>query len=97
MRIDGESTTRKELLTTREEQHALEECANITERLLKNKSVFILLEDGEILKIWWIRIKHTDGRFLAYFERDGSVHTRECKYSDLGIKWGFTEDALKNK
>ena len=96
MRIDGESTTREELRTTRKEQRALEERAKITERLLKNKSVFILL-DGEILTIKWIRIKHTDGRFLAYFERDGSVQTRECKYSDLGIKWGFTEDALKNK
>lgn len=94
MRIDGESTTREELLTTREEQLAIEEHANITERLLKNKSVFILL-DGEILKINWIRIKHTDGRFLAYFERDGSVQTRDCQYSDLGIKWGFTKDALK--
>ena len=94
MRIDGESTTRDELLTTREEQRALEERAKITERLLKNKSVYILL-DGEILKINWIRIKHTDGRFLTYFERDESVQTRECQYRELGIKWGFTEDGIK--
>ena len=89
MLIDGESTTRKELLTNKEN-------ADITKTLLNSSCIFIL-EKKKIIQIYHIRIKHTDGRFLAYFERDGSVQTRGCQYSDLGIKWGFTEDALKNK
>lgn len=88
MLIDGKATTMKELLTIKD--------ADITVNLLNSKCIFILEKD-KIIKICHIRIKATEGYFLAYFKRGVWVETRLCQYSDLGIKWDYTEDSLKNR